>query len=554
MSIPRPEYPRPQFERPDWKNLNGEWQFEFDFGISGRERGLIEADNLKDVITLPFCPESELSGIGYKDFIPCVWYKKKIDIKEEDLSGSKRIIFHIGACDWKTEVYVNGKSVGTHIGGYVAFSFDITDKLHAGENIITICAEDRLRSGRQPYGKQSYDYHSAGCSYTRTTGIWQTVWLETVPASYIKSTRYTPDIAAKKLYIEADCENADGMTLKLEAVYRGDIVGYAEAKVHGNTCIAEIALEDLHLWDVGQPRLYDLNLKLGDDRVKSYFGMRKIVYKEGKFFLNDKPVFQRLILDQGFYPDGIYTAPTDAALEKDITMCMDMGFNGARLHQKIFEPRFLYHCDRHGYIVWGEHASWGLDISADSAYEGFIPEWIEAVERDYNHPSIVGWCPLNETGKNQNREFLRTLYKLTRALDGTRPIIDTSGYIHVITDVPDEHDYDQNPETFAARYLPGGEREHITFVSEYGGIWWDPQNPERGWGYGSRPKDEEEFIARYKALTHSLLYFPNMAAFCYTQLTNVEQEVNGLYTYDRKPKFDPAIIKEINTRRAAIEE
>ena len=201
MNIPRPEYPRPQLRRCDWRNLNGQWQFEIDFGKSGRDRGLIKAEALKGEITVPFCPESKLSGVEYKDFMPAVWYRREVEISEAELEGGKRVILNIGACDWKTEVYINGESVGTHIGGYVAFGFDITDKLTAGKNVITIVAEDATSSGLQPVGKQSKVYYSHGCDYTRTTGIWQTVWLESVPASYIVSTRYTPDISAGKLYV-----------------------------------------------------------------------------------------------------------------------------------------------------------------------------------------------------------------------------------------------------------------------------------------------------------------------------------------------------------------
>ncbi|MFA6947966.1 MAG: sugar-binding domain-containing protein [Eubacteriales bacterium] len=554
MVKPRPEYPRPQLVRGDWCNLNGEWEFEIDSGKSGRDRRLYEAAKLNSKIIVPFCPESELSGVNNKDFMPCVWYRRELDIGGDALSGAKRVILHFGAADYDTEVWVNGKSVGTHIGGYVGFSFDITSYLTEGKNSVAVCCEDELRSGRQPYGKQCYNYHSGGCSYTRTTGIWQTVWLEIVPNAYIEGTRFTPDLDSSVLFVELNCKNANGKTVSAEASYDGKIVGYGEDKVAGERAYIILKLSELHLWNAGQPNLYDLKLKLDGDNVQSYFGMREIAYENGKMYINGKPVFQRLILDQGFYPDGIYTAPTDAELEGDIVRSMDMGFNGARLHQKIFEPRFLYHCDRLGYIVWGEHASWGLDISRDSAYKGFIPEWLEALKRDYNHPSIVGWCPLNETSNTQDKYLLRTLYTLTKQYDSTRPVIDTSGYIHVVTDIVDCHDYDQNPESFKARYSDGGEGDKaITFVSEYGGIWWDPENPERGWGYGNRPASPEEFIARYKGLCDALLDNPRISAFCYTQLTNVEQEVNGLYTYDRKPKFDPAVIKAITSRAAAIE-
>lgn len=553
MNIPRPEYPRPQFKRDKWVNLNGEWQFEIDNGVSGRERKLFEAEKLNDKIILPFCPESELSGIGNKDFMQSVWYRREVQIDEDMLSDGQRIILNIGACDWKTEVWVNGKSQGTHIGGYISFSFDITDAITVGKNVITICADDNLRNDRQPSGKQSKQYDSYGCLYTRTTGIWQTVWIECVPAAYIEKTFMTPEVDSSILVVEAICKNAHGKTLTCEASYQGKPMGTASGIVCGERAYVTVKLDELYLWNVGDPKLYDLKLTLGEDTVDSYFGMRSIVYVDNKLLLNGKPVFQRLILDQGFYPDGIYTAPTDAELVADITRSMDMGFNGARLHEKIFEPRFLHHCDRLGYIVWGEHANWGLEISRDSAYEGFVPEWLEEVERDYNHPALVGWCPLNETQGDQRPDFVRYVYHITKALDKTRPVIDASGWTHVITDILDGHDYDQNPVTFNARYRDGGDANpDLSFVSEYGGIRWSPDN-SFGWGYGDGPKTEEEFIERYKGLTEALLSNPRMCAFCYTQLTDVEQEVNGLYTYDRKAKFDPAVIKAINTQVAAIE-
>ena len=367
MSIPRPEYPRPQFKRSDWQNLNGEWSFEIDDGKSGRDRKLYEpAAELKTKINVPFCPESPLSGINHKDFMASVWYSRKLDVDAEHLSDGKRTFLHIGACDYKTEVWINGSTAGTHIGGYTPIALDVTSLLKTGENTITICAEDELRSGRQPYGKQCSSYFSRGCSYTRTTGIWQTVWLETVPAAYVKDARYTPDIDNSTLFIEARCQNADDMILKCEASFMGEIAGYADGVVHGGIAMVYLKLDTLHLWNAGQPNLYDLKLTLGDDTVTSYFGMRSVAYTDGKILINGVPVFQRLILDQGFYPDGIYTAPTDSELEADVLRSLDMGFNGARLHQKIFEPRFLYYCDLHGYLVWGEHARWGLNIDGQS--------------------------------------------------------------------------------------------------------------------------------------------------------------------------------------------
>ena len=551
MNIPRPEYPRPQFVRKNWENLNGEWDFEIDFGMSGKARKLYENIKLKEKITVPFCPESSLSGIGYLDFMNCVWYKKDINICKCKLADGKRTILHIGACDYITEVWINGNSVGTHIGGYVAFSFDITQYLIEGKNTVTICAEDKTKAN-QPGGKQSPNYYSAGCHYTRTTGIWQTVWIETVPANYISYVKYIPNINNSTLYIESECYNANGMTLKAEAFYNGKPVGCAESEVIGTAAKIDLKLNELYLWNTFEPNLYDLKLTLGNDEVSSYFGMREVAYIKNKVYINKKPIFQRLILDQGFYPDGIYTAPTDSELKADVQRSIDMGFNGARLHQKIFEPRFLYHCDKMGYIVWGEHASWGLNLAAPEAWENFIPEWLEAMRRDFNHPAIVGWCPLNETNKEQNPYFLKYLYNFTKSFDTTRPVIDTSGYVHVITDIVDCHDYDQNPVSFKHTYENCN--KDLSFVSEYGGIWWQPDNPDKGWGYGNRPASPEEFIARYKGLTEALLFNENICAFCYTQLTDIEQEVNGLYYYDRRPKFDPKIISAITSQKAAIEE
>ena len=569
--IPRPEYPTPQFARSSWINLNGEWQFERDKSVSGRQRGLITAEKLSEKINVPFCMESRLSGIGDVDFCNCVWYKKAIDISPEWLDGGKRVILHIGACDYRTEVFVNGESVGSHIGGFVSFSFDITDYVSAGKNLITICADDDVRSHNQPGGKQSYRYASAGCSYTRTTGIWQTVWLENIPCEYIENVKYYTDINSATLTVVAKVNGADGKTLSAEAFFGGKAVGADSATVSNKVAILKIKLSELHLWDIGKGDLYDLTLKFGEDEVCSYFGMRSVrVGENGAIVLNGRTVFQRLVLDQGFYPDGILTAPCEDELIADITRSIAMGFDGARLHQKVFEPRFLYHCDRLGYIVWGEHANWGLDVSRPEAYKGFFPEWTEIVERDFNHPAIIGWCPLNETHADQDDDLVVTLVNLTKALDPTRPVIDVSGWTHVkgASDIWDFHDYDQDPVTFKKRYeevfengtsVKYKDRVRFTllpnFISEYGGIKWDVNsNLENAWGYGNAPKTEEEFKERFKGLAEALLFNKYITGLCYTQLTDVEQETNGLYTYDRQAKFDPEFFKAVLQQKAACEE
>jgi beta-galactosidase/beta-glucuronidase len=580
INIPRPEYPRPQFVREKWINLNGYWDFEIDNSKSGRERKLQEKANLSGKILVPFCPESKLSEVEHKDFMASVWYKREVEIPED--WKNDKVLLHFGAVDYDTEVWVNGSSVGRHRGGYTSFYFDITDYLKQGVTVITVCAEDDVRSGLQPRGKQSGQYASQGCEYTRTTGIWQTVWLEHVPKERIETVKYIPDPANSCLHIEAVLNQClCSYNFNAEAVYKGKKVGSTSAVITGNTVKLSLKLSEVHLWDIGKPELYDLHLTLSNsneiiDIVKSYFGLRIVSFDNNAISINGRKVFQRLILDQGFYPDGIYTAPSDEDLKRDIILSMELGFNGARLHEKIFEPRFLYWADKMGYMVWGEHANWGLDITTPMGLERFLPEWLEALERDFNHPAIVGWCPFNETwdakgdingGVRQDNEVLRIAYNVTKALDKTRPVIDTSGNYHVVTDIFDIHEYEQNPLQFAAKFEPmklGGEafigwhgRQKYEgqpyFVSEYGGIWWS-NSDENGWGYGNRPNSVEEFIARYRGLTETLLKHPKICGFCYTQLYDVEQEVNGLYTYHRIPKFDLEVIREINTQKAAIEE
>ena len=343
-----------------------------------------------------------------------------------------------------------------------------------------------------------------------------------------------------------------------------------------------LKVDEIHLWEVGHGRLYDLELTFGEDLVHSYFGLRSIQLDGYKFLLNGKSVFQRLILDQGFYPDGIYTAPSDAALEQDIDMCMALGFNGARLHEKVFEERFLYHCDRKGYLVWGEYPNWGLNHADPVAIYSILPEWLEELERDRNHPAIIGWCPFNETWDvNGNRQFkglLANIFRVTKAVDPSRPCIDTSGNYHEETDIFDFHDYDQNPVTFKEHYdklmtegelydqlsagNPNWVRQVYTggpvFCSEYGGIRWAPEYVEGtgtgSWGYGEDVKGMEDFKMRFKGLTDALLDNDRMMGLCYTQLTDVEQEQNGLYTYDRRPKFDAEWIRSVMSRKAAIED
>ena len=570
MDIPRNEYPRPQMIREKWINLNGTWQFEFDFGKSGKERGLISKKGLSSEIIVPFCPESSLSGIGCNDFLNAAWYKRNIEVPAEWRNG--RVLLNFEAVDYYCEVWINEKFAGSHKGGYTPFSLDISDLLNKDENILTVYVEDDNRTGLQPRGKQSEKYSSQGCDYTRVTGIWQTVWLEYVPESYIKSYKVISDVDNAKVHILANVTGTG--TLVANAKFEGREVGRASAKSTGGEVRMSIDLSELHLWEPLNPKLYDFNLSFNHDSIDGYFGMRKLELSNKEVLINGKPVFQRLVLDQGYYPDGIYTAPDDKALQKDIELSLALGFNGARLHQKVFERRFLYHADKMGYLVWGEYGSWGLNHSKAEALEIFLPEWLEAVERDYNSPALIGWCPFNETGDvngcKQDDEVLRNVYLATKAVDPTRPVIDTSGNFHVKTDIYDVHNYNQNVGLFEAEFAPminGGDvfenfpaRQKYEgqpyFVSEYGGIRWSPSG-EAGWGYGDAPETEEEFVNRYIGLAEVLLKNPGICALCYTQLYDVEQEVNGIYNYDRTPKFSDNILKKMREAmqsRAAIEE
>lgn len=558
----RPEHPNPQFKRADWINLNGTWGFDFDFGKSARERRFYEG-HLTKKIEVPFCPESTLSGVGYKDFMPAVLYERSFTVPAEWRKEGRTFI-HFGAVDYYSEVFVNSRFAGAHRGGYTPFRFDITELLREGENVVHVYAEDEVRDGTVPRGKQSETYNSIGCDYTRTTGIWQTVYLEHMPDDYIVSFKLYPDFDNGVLRFEAKT-SAEGQ-LCVKTSFAGRPTGEAQVKTTG-LCRGEVRLSELHPWEIGRGGLYDLELSFGKDRVQSYFGMVSARLSGIKFYLNNKCVFQRTVLDQGFYPDGIYTAPDEEALIRDIKLSQDAGFNGARLHEKVFEPLFLYHADRLGYMVWGEYPNWGFDHTDKANLASYAHEWCEAVERDFNHPSIIGWCPFNETwdrgGRHRAPEIQSVIYRMTKLVDPVRPVIDVSGGYHTAdTDIHDLHDYTQDPEELCSRYkdLASGKAYRAVdaeayhggpmFISEYGGI---GLKTEGGWSYGEAPADAEALVARYKGLTDVLLDNPNIMGFCYTQLYDIEQEVNGLYTYERKPKVDIGRIREINTREAAIE-
>ena len=567
----RNAYPRPELVRKNWTNLCGEWEFSFDFGKSGRARGFAKAEKFDQIIHVPFCPESPLSGIGYKDFILACWYRKVVTL---DYCENERVLLNFEAAYHTTEVFVNGESVGVHRGGYTPFSFDITEKAVRGENVITVCCEGDARDTTQPSGKQCERYTSYGCMYTRTTGIFAPVWLEVVPKTHLTGIKMTPDTDNSKLLCELDFSARGEKTVTLTASLNGESVGTATGKTTLLSLQTAIGLDTLSLWSPETPTLYDLEITVSDgettDAVRSYFGMRKIELDDACLKINGRRVFQRLVLDQGYNPWGVYTAPNDEFFAEEIKRSMRFGFNGARLHERVFERRFLYEADRLGYLVWGEYPNWGFDHTSQKSLKYYLPEWVEAVARDYNHPALIGWCPFNETwdrsGRQQDDDLLRQIYYETKRLDKMRPVIDTSGNYHVVTDIYDIHDYNQSVEAYERRYsdeyfATEGPFENMAkrqsyggqpyFISEYGGIRWTKDNTREktatSWGYGDSPKSLDEFVTRFTGLTAVLMASPHICGLCYTQLTDVEQEQNGLYFYDRTSKFDDETIGKLAT-------
>jgi beta-galactosidase/beta-glucuronidase len=602
--MPRPEYPRPQFEREQWLCLNGVWGFEIDAGDTGVQRKLIEKE-LSHQIVVPFCPEAPLSGVHHVDQMNVVWYRKTVTIPSE--WAGKKVMLNFGAVDYDATVYINEKEAYRHRGGFSPFCVPLEQK--AGEEItIVVRARDYLDDPK-PRGKQSQMHNNYGCMYYRTTGIWQTVWMEPVPEVHFYRPRITPDVSSNSLAVELPLSNSRP-GYKVRVTLSDD-----KGEIQTLTARADVSMaprvtfnipdERVHLWSVGDGFLYDLRIELLDkkgnvvDEAKSYAGLRSVAIDGKAITINGERIFQRLVLDQGFYPDGIFTAGTDEELIEDIQLGIDAGFNGARLHQKVFEERYLYHADRMGYGCWGEFADWGArgGFGPDEVSQKYgvtwAAQWMEVLERDYSKPSIIGWCPLNETWEEMTDHFrelddaTRALWECTKTLDKTRPVLDASGYSHRVpeTDVYDSHDYEQDHRKFKknqaglAKGQPfqndhyyGVSRKMSTpyqgqpyFVSEFGGIKWDPQpNPETGemenrkntgesWGYGAAVRTLEDFYERFEKLCGVLLDDPNMFGYCYTQLTDVYQEVNGIYNFDRSGKFDIERIKAAQVRPAAIE-
>ncbi|HXH06679.1 MAG TPA: glycoside hydrolase family 2 TIM barrel-domain containing protein [Vicinamibacterales bacterium] len=576
--VPRPEFPQPQFERDAWMTLNGAWEFELDDADVGMDQDWPRSSRrFTHTIAVPFAVEHPRSGIGDPSFHPVVWYRRAFSLPP-DWHG-RRVLLKFGAVDYRASVWVNGRFAGEHEGGHVPFGFDITPLVTRESNTIVVRAEDPPTDRFLPRGKQYWELRSESIWYTRTTGIWQSVWLEAVGESYLERVRVTPGRDGVVRFEARIARVMPGAELEATVRFQDEIVGRAAVPVAAPRAALAVAVADPQLWSPGSPRLYDVVYELRHgarllDRVRSYFGFRWIDVAGGRVRLNGHPIYLRFVLDQGYWPESGLTPPSDEAIQYDIRMTKDMGFNGARKHQKVEDPRYLYWADRLGLLVSAEMAN---AQRFDATYAArFTREWMEAVERDYNHPSIIIWAPINESwgtpdlaGDARQRHHLEALVALTRSLDGTRLVIDNEGWEHTAsTDLFAIHDYTATGEALYDKYrelgragaelplvgpgalLPGYRYNGAPFyLSEFGGIGFVPPGrkaPEAAWGYAAVEKTRETALARLRGLYEAIARIPAFAGICYTQLTDVEQEVNGLMTYDRQPKYDPAAIRQLN--------
>lgn len=603
--VPRQEYPRPQFVRDRWINLNGVWSYEFDFsesgcdddrwspagplanGWGGASRNLKDYGLFEKNIIVPFCPESSLSGVGYTDFIPAMYYARKINVPEN--WKNDLVILHFGGVDNVAMIYIDGKFAGRHKGGQCSFSVDITNFVEAGkEHILTVYVIDHQRDGLSGSGKQSCFRNSYGCSYTRVTGIWATVWMEAVAKEGLKRCRIVPDYDNGAFVFTPEYYALPQNGRLVTEIYADGVLTASTSTAVANGIPFVLTPSVKREWNPDDPFLYDIIFKVFDgenkliDTVSSYAGLRKISIIKNRIYLNNTPFFPRFVLDQGYYPDGIWTAPSDEALKKDILLGKAAGFNGARLHQKVFEERYLYHADKLGYLTWGEYGNWGLRFAEPRARENFLEEWREIVLRDLNHPSIIVWCPLNETTPpgdlslarsfpyvamlNQYQDWLKEIYHLTRTIDPSRPVNDASGFLHVISDIWSVHCYSKDLADMVSRMRPeaGGVMFHAPSVesgycgqpylcNEFGGFKYvspERRNKDNSWGYhGLDLQTPEELAEKISEQVNWLISAPEIGGYCYTQLTDVEQEQNGIYNYDRSEKFPVEILREIFSKK-----
>ena len=577
--IPRKEYPRPDFVRENWINLNGIWDFMFDDNLQGEKEHWYKNKPFERHIIVPFCYQSKLSGICDTSFHEAVWYRRTFQL--QDSFCKKNILLHFGAVDYSCKVWINGALVGTHNGGHTPFSFDITHALNIGENEITVLVKDS-RDCDKPRGKQHWEDKPSGCWYTPTTGIWQTVWLEMVNDQYISKIHITPDIDKRNALMEVYLNKEPDSDLKLLVTVSFQFKLIREIELTLSDKITRVtldikeenAVDEVHHWTPETPNLYDVKLKLTQsgeevDAVSSYFGMRKISVENGMVLLNNRPYIQKLILDQGYWPQSLLAPPSDDAIRFDIEMTLKYGYNGARKHQKIEDPRYYYWADRLGLLVWGEMPS-GYQFDFEEV-RTITTEWMDFIDRDYNHPCIITWVPFNESWGIRNilvdaqqQAFAKSLYYLTKALDPTRLVSTNDGWECVSpTDICGIHDYAFLPEEIEHKYhdkqdilkkdaqgrflfaLNNYYENQPILLTEYGGIAFKSDHTEE-WGYFGSVKDENEFFLRFEKELSAFWKNPYFCGYCYTQLTDVQQEVNGLMTSDRKSKVNVELVRKIN--------
>ncbi len=569
-------YPRPQLVRENWLSLNGKWKFTFD--DENKLQNFSDSLPWSTEILVPFPPESEASGVGDRGYHHACWYQREFEISAKN----QRVLLHFGAVDYHAKVWVNGHLVAEHIGGHTPFSADITFALgDADKHLVTVYAEDDPHDLAKPRGKQDWQLVPHSIWYPRTTGIWQTVWLETVAQTYINKIRWTPNFDG----FEIGCETMiagdlkANFTVEVKIYHNGKLLADDHYKIIGHEAARKISLSDPGiddsrnelLWSPERPTLLDAELILlrdGEviDRVYSYTALRSAHINRDRFMLNGRPYFLRLVLDQGYWPDTLLTAPSDEALRRDVELTKAMGFNGVRKHQKIEDPRYLYWADKLGLLVWEEMPS--AYRFTPTAVKRLVHEWEQVIDRDYSHPCIIVWVPFNEswgvpnlTSTQAHRNAVEALYHLTRTFDSTRPVIGNDGWEASATDLIGIHDYDANPLSMAARYgssvqqelfdrrRPGGRiltldgyphRGQPIVLTEFGGIAYAKQrHSEEGqemWGY-SQASSDEDFFSRYQKLLEVVNDTPMFSGFCYTQFADTFQEANGLLFADRTPKL-----------------
>jgi len=554
--------------------LNGIWKFSYDDeGLFTQPTDIVHWDQS---IEVPFAPESIRSGISNTGFHPNCWYEREFQVDV----ATGRVLLHFGAVDYRARVWVNGQFMMDHEGGHTPFSMDITSVLRSeGPQTITVWAEDDPHDLAKPRGKQDWQRYPHSIWYPRTSGIWQTVWLEQVAETYIERLRWTPHFERWEIGCEAFVAGKpqDNMQLKVRLtagnqLLVNDTYEVLNGEIHRRIALSDPGIDDYRnalLWSPEKPTLIDAQIQLwcqGQllDEVQSYTAMRTVSTQRDCFMLNGHPYYLRLVLDQGYWEDTLMTAPSGEALRRDVELTKQMGFNGVRKHQKIEDPRFLYWADALGLMVWEEMPS--AYRFTPKAVERLMKEWAEVIERDASRPCIVVWVPFNEswgvpdlTATPAHRHCVQALYHLTKTLDPTRPVIGNDGWESTATDILAIHDYDTQLDRLARRYgpevklsdlfdrqRPGGRvltldgyphQVQPIMLTEFGGIaFTSPEDRDRTWGY-ARSSNISELQIQYTNLLHTVNKVEMFSGFCYTQLTDTFQEANGLLYADRTPKF-----------------